>query len=329
MAPAEIADLYARYEAEKRKRRCCDFDDLLGWCADAIERDPTFAAAQRWRFRHVFVDEFQDATPLQVRLLRAWLGDRTDLCVVGDAAQAIYGFAGADASPLTDFARHFPGGTVVALDRNYRSSPQIVDVAEGVLGRAAGVERPPVHAVRADAAAPTVRAYADDDAEAAAVAQGCWEAFVEGVPWDQIAVLFRTNAQSARFEAACARRGVPCRLPSAGRFVERPVVRALLDELRTAERAAPGRPFSEHLADLASAGDPDEPDAGGAAEGEVAHALAPGALAEQRAHRAELGALGREYLQADGGAGRVDRVRRVARPRDERGTQRGRPASSS
>ena len=81
-------------------------------------------------------------------------------------------------------------------------------------------------------------------------------------------------------------------------------MRALLDELRTAERAAPGRPFAEHLADLASAGDPDEPDTGGSRRGRVA-ALAPGALAEQRAHRAELGALGREYLQADGGAGRV------------------------
>jgi DNA helicase-2/ATP-dependent DNA helicase PcrA len=150
-----------------------------------------------------------------------------------------------------------------------------------------------------------VRAYADDDAEAAAVAQGCWEAFVEGVSWDQIAVLFRTNAQSARFEAACARRGVPCRLPGAGRFVERPVVRALLDELRTAERDVPARPFSDHLADLASAGDADEPDTGGAADAEVAPALAPGALAERRAYRAELGALGREYLQADGGPGSV------------------------
>ena len=239
MAPGEVADLYSRYEAEKRKRRCCDFDDLLGWCADAIERDPTFAAGQRWRFRHLFVDEFQDATPLQLRLLRAWLGDRTDLCVVGDAAQAIYAFAGADAAPLTEFARHFPGGRVVALDRNYRSTPQIVNVAEGVLGPAAGVERPPVLAVRPASVTPSVRAFADEDAEAAAVAQGCWEAFVEGVPWDRIAVLFRTNAQSARFEAACARRGVPARIPNAGRFVERPVVRTLLDQLRAAEKAVP------------------------------------------------------------------------------------------
>ena len=105
---AEMADLYARYESEKRRKRWLDFDDLLGTCSDAIDRDPDFAAAQRWRFRHLFVDEFQDATPLQTRLLRAWLGDRSDLCVVGDGAQAIYAFAGADASPLTQFAAPLP-----------------------------------------------------------------------------------------------------------------------------------------------------------------------------------------------------------------------------
>ena len=151
---AELADLYARYETEKRRKRWLDFDDLLGWCADAIERDADFAAAQRWRFRHLFVDEFQDATPLQTRLLRAWLGDRPDLCVVGDGAQAIYAFAGADASPLTDFARHFPGGRTIALVYNYRSTDAIVAVAEAALGPASGVERDAPRAVRpADRAA--------------------------------------------------------------------------------------------------------------------------------------------------------------------------------
>ncbi|MGH8979378.1 MAG: UvrD-helicase domain-containing protein, partial [Acidimicrobiia bacterium] len=155
----DVAAAYARYEEEKRRRRCCDFDDLLASCAAAIEQDATFAAAQRWRFRHLFVDEFQDATPLQIRLLRAWLGDRSDLCVVGDPAQAIYTFAGADAGPLTEFARHFPGGALVRLDRNYRSSPQIVAVAEGALGPDSGVAPRTVESVRPDADAPTIRAY--------------------------------------------------------------------------------------------------------------------------------------------------------------------------
>jgi DNA helicase-2/ATP-dependent DNA helicase PcrA len=297
LPPADLADAYARYEDEKRRRRCGDFDDLLAWCAAAIEQDATFAAAQRWRFRHLFVDEFQDATPLQIRLLRAWLGDRNDLCVVGDPAQAIYAFAGADAGPLTEFARHFPGGTVIALDRNYRSSPQIVAVAERALDAAAGVART-VGSVRADADAPTIRGFADDAAEAVAVAQGCWEAYVEGVPWNRIAVLFRTNAQSARFEAACARRGVPCRLPASGRFVDRPIVRALLDELRAAARDGLGRPFSQHLADVTAAADPAHADT-------VESEPGADAAAELRAHRAELAALGRDYLATEDGPGSV------------------------
>lgn len=81
-----------------------DFDDLLGQCCAAIG-DPSFAAAQRWRFRHLFVDEYQDVNPLQERLLRAWLGDRSDLCVVGDPNQAIYSWNGADPRFLTEFAR--------------------------------------------------------------------------------------------------------------------------------------------------------------------------------------------------------------------------------
>ncbi len=93
---AEVAAIYARYEDEKTRRGLVDFDDLLARCADAIESDPLFAGAQRWQWRHIYVDEFQDLNPLQHRLLLAWLGPSTDLCVVGDPHQAIYGWNGAD-----------------------------------------------------------------------------------------------------------------------------------------------------------------------------------------------------------------------------------------
>src|SRR5213079_1168993 len=131
--PAEIAVFFERYERERRRRGLVDFDDLITWCAHALETDAEFQAAQRWRFQHVFVDEFQDANPAQFRLVRAWLGDRPDVCVVGDGDQAIYGFAGADASYLTSFAEHFPGASVVRLGTNYRSSPQVVSAAAAVL----------------------------------------------------------------------------------------------------------------------------------------------------------------------------------------------------
>jgi DNA helicase-2/ATP-dependent DNA helicase PcrA len=284
----EVAGLYEAYEATKRRRRLCDFDDLLWWCADAIARDEEFAAAQRWRFRHLFVDEFQDATPLQVHLVRAWLGGRDDLCVVGDPAQAIYGFAGADSGPLRAFAAHFPGGATVAIDRNYRSTPQVLGLSVAALDAHAAGDRLPVHAVRPDGAAPTVRGYADGAAEATAVAQACWKAFARGVPWPAMSVLFRTNAQSSLFEAAFVRRGVPFRVIGADRFVDRRPVRALLDRLRDGERARPGRAFTDHVADLASDVDDDR-------DTEVD--------LDVEEHRDALLALAREYLAADGGGG--------------------------
>ncbi|MFM7224318.1 MAG: UvrD-helicase domain-containing protein, partial [Actinomycetota bacterium] len=139
--PGAIAESYARFVAEKRNRRVLDFDDLLRSCAERIARDPVFAEQQRFRFRHFFFDEFQDATPLQLALLRAWIGDRTDLTVVGDPAQSIYAFAGADASPLHEFGLVFPGGTTVALVRNHRATSAVVGLAEVALGPAGGSAR--------------------------------------------------------------------------------------------------------------------------------------------------------------------------------------------
>jgi DNA helicase-2/ATP-dependent DNA helicase PcrA len=309
-SPTELADLYQRYEAEKRNRRWLDFDDLLGWCADAIERDEDFAASQRWRFRHLFVDEFQDATPLQLRLLRAWLGDRSDLSVVGDGAQAIYAFAGADASPLVDFARHFPGGRTVALAYNYRSTDAIVAVAEAALGPASGVERDAPRAVRPADRRAEIHAYGDDAEEADAIADACWREFTSGVAWHRMAVLFRTNAQSALFESALARRGVPFRLPGAQRFAARPAVRVLLDRLRDADRNLPGRPFSQHLSDLAADVDEepgvDDPGAATQTAGDVAtrpHDIA--SHDELRTHRDALLRFGRQYLALENGPGSV------------------------
>ncbi len=282
-----IAELYERYESEKYRRRVLDFDDVLARCASAIERTAAFAEAQRWRFRHLFVDEFQDTTPLQLRLLEEWYAPGNDLTVVGDPAQAIDGFAGADASPLNDFDRTFAHGETIALARNYRSTPEIVALAESALGRAGGTRRTRPVAVRAAGARPTSTAYADDEAEAAGVAERCWRAFTAGTPWHHMAVLFRTNAQSSMFEAALHRRGVPFRVADAPRFARRAAVRLLLDRLRSAEREAPQRPFAEHLADLAVDDDNEL------------------SSDDVRAHRDALLELGREFVAYEGGAGGV------------------------
>jgi DNA helicase-2/ATP-dependent DNA helicase PcrA len=208
-------------------------------------------------------------------------------------AQAIYGFAGADARPLATFTEHFPGGTVLELTHNYRSTPQVVAVSEAVLGAASGVERTPMRAARPDGNAARCDVHADEHAEAAAVAQGCWDAFVSGVPWHEMAVLFRTNAQSAAFEAAFERRGIPVRLPDTGRFTERAAVRGLLERLRRIERESARRPFAEHLADLVH----DAPSELRDAKNEAAPAT--------DAQVSELLRLGRDYLASEVGPGSV------------------------
>jgi DNA helicase-2/ATP-dependent DNA helicase PcrA len=284
---AEVARVYAAYEREKRRRGLADFDDLISGCAGAMARDAEFAAAQRWRFRHLFVDEFQDASPAQLRLLRAWLGDRAELTAVGDPDQAIYGFAGADAGHLQRFTAHFPADRypnvgVVRLGSNYRSTPQVVTASAAVLpGR-----RPPVHAPRTDGPPPTFTEYESDDTEAHSIARALRRAHGPSLPWSRMAVLYRVNAQSALFEEALARAGVPFRVRGGGRFLDRPEVKVALDELRRAAKEFPARTFADHLADLVTDAD---------------------ALSEERReHLDALARLGEEYLDTESGPGTVD-----------------------
>jgi DNA helicase-2/ATP-dependent DNA helicase PcrA len=283
---AEVARVYARYEEVKRRRALLDFDDLLWWCAEVFARDADFAAAQRFRFRQFYVDEFQDVTPAQLRLLRGWLGDRRDLTVVGDDAQSIYAFAGAQPGALTRFDRLFPGASVVRLSTNYRSTPEIVAVTHAALQGESGVDRPRPRTVRDEGGPPvTVRAYDDEEAEANGVATALREAAARGDrSWHAMAVLYRTNAQSALLEAACARAGIPVRLRGATRFLERIEVRAAFEAMHEAEREAPGRPLSDHLADLLEAAASEDHE-------------------EEREHLEALARLASEYLAVDGGRG--------------------------
>lgn len=280
----EIASLYDRYETEKSRRGVIDFDDLLWRLADALDHDAEFAAVLRWRHRHLFVDEFQDVNPAQFRLIRLWLGDRRDLCVVGDDDQAVYGFTGADAGYLVHFARHFPGAGVVRLEENYRSTPQVLAAAHAVLPGGARRKKP-LRPTLADGPVPTVSAYASDRDEATALSRQLQAAHQPGAPWAGTAVLYRTNAQSAPLEAALRAAGVPYRVRGAARFLDRPAVAAALEELRRAAAAAPGLPLKAHLAGLLEWAE----EAGG---GEAA-------TRERREHVDALVRLGHDYLVAE------------------------------
>jgi DNA helicase-2/ATP-dependent DNA helicase PcrA len=238
-----LAALLARYQTEKLRRRLADFDDLLSRLADALESDPAFAAAQRWRWRHLFVDEFQDLNPLQFRLLSAWLGEQPDVCVVGDVNQAVYGWNGADASLLSGLADRWPGTEVIHLDDNHRCTPQVVAAAASVLGGA----RCHTRSSRADGPPVAMRAYPDDRSEANGVVAEVGARFAAGVPWSQMAVLVRTNAQIGAFEAACRRARVPYRVAGARPLLEDPDIQRVVADLKGRR----GDPLAVVAADLA------------------------------------------------------------------------------
>ncbi len=221
-----IAALYSRYEDEKRRRRLVDFDDLLGRYTSALEGDSRFAAAQRWRWRHVFVDELQDVNPLQSRMLLALLGENDDLFVVGDTNQAIYGWNGADPEFLASFPARWPAAEVVHLDDNHRSTPQVVAAASSVLGRQAT----PVRSSQPDGPLPRLRSYPGEEAEAAGVAAQLLGAHARGLRWAQMAVLVRAHSQAHAITQALRRAGVPCRAQAP----------ADTRELREAEADDPG-----------------------------------------------------------------------------------------
>src|SRR5690606_3046845 len=128
-----VAALQQAYENLKDERRQLDFEDVLLACAGMIESEPRVAQQVREQYRFFVVDEYQDVSPLQQRLLELWLGDREDLCVVGDASQTIYSFTGASPDFLLDFPRRYPEASFVQLERNYRSTPAIIDVANRLM----------------------------------------------------------------------------------------------------------------------------------------------------------------------------------------------------
>jgi DNA helicase II / ATP-dependent DNA helicase PcrA len=235
--PAAVAEVYAEYERAKQAAGQVDFADLLLIMASAIEEFGDVAEEVRSRYRYFVVDEYQDVSPLQQRLLDAWLGARQDLCVVGDPNQTIYSFAGATPDHLLGFARRFPDAVVVRLERDYRSTPQIVALANGLVNSGTGAAgRLHLIGQRPDGPVPTFAEFDDEPAEAAAVAAQCRALIDQGTSAAEIAVLFRINAQSEVYEQALAAVGVPYILRGGERFFERPEIREARLLLRGAAR---------------------------------------------------------------------------------------------
>ena len=238
VAPAEVARAFASYEEVKRAAGRMDMEDVLLCAAAVISEDDRVAAEVRRQYHHFVVDEFQDVSPIQAALLELWLGGRHDVCVVGDPSQTIYSFAGANARHLLEFPRRHPDTTSVELVRNYRSSPQVVDVANSVIGAArTGTAAVRLRATRPGGPAVEFHEHPDEVSEAAAVAARIRSLVGSGTPAREVAVLVRINAQTEAFEDALTAESVPYVVRGAERFFLRPEVRQAVTLVRGSARA--------------------------------------------------------------------------------------------
>lgn len=288
-----LQGIFEQYELAKRDKRLVDFDDLLRLCLRDLTRDPIFAAAQRWRFRHLFVDEYQDLNPLQFALLEAWRHDRDDICIVGDPNQAIYAWNGADVSFLDEFPVRHPDGKTIVLTDNFRSTAQILDTAERVLPEA---DRPSLRAHRPEGLAPTVTSHDDERAEAQAVARRLRLAHGPDRPWRNLAVLARTHAQLEPIRAALEAAAIPHRVRG-GSPGEHRLVR---ERLKTMARS--GEPFGVLVADL---------------EADLADPTEAGLSSSDSAILAELAGLAAEYETIDARPSGAGFSEWIAASRDE------------
>ncbi len=253
--PAEVGQIYRTYEQLKRDRGSIDFEDVLLLTVGVLQDRHDIAEQVRAQYQHFVVDEYQDVSPLQQRLLELWLGDRDTLCVVGDAGQTIYSFTGATPDHLLNFRTRHPNATVVRLVRDYRSSPQVVHLANGLLSQARGraaEQRLELVSQREAGPEPGYTEYADEPAEAEGTARRIRDLIASGVPAGEIAVLFRINAQSEVYEQALADAGVPYQLRGAERFFERPEVREAGVKLRGAARFGANDALLDDALDLPS-----------------------------------------------------------------------------
>jgi len=232
---ADVSRVYAAYDEIKAERHVMDFDDVLLMTVGLLGERPDILDEVRTAYRWFTVDEFQDVSPLQHRLLDLWLGDRRDICVVGDSAQTIYSFAGATDRFLRDFPTRFPGATQVRLVRDYRSTEPIVAMANTLMAEM-GDHGGRLVSQCGTGPQPEIRDFDDEVAEAQAVATHVARLIADGVPAEGVAILVRINALMPAFEESLSALGIPLVLRGGERFFERREVREAITRLRGAAR---------------------------------------------------------------------------------------------
>jgi DNA helicase-2/ATP-dependent DNA helicase PcrA len=230
--PEQIAQVYSAYMSLMKQERAMDFEDVLLLTAAMLEEEREVRERVQDQYRYFTIDEYQDISPLQQRVINAWLGSRQEICVVGDPAQTIYSFAGATPVFLNTFTQRFPDAEVIRLTSGYRSTPEITLMANTVLRSAAMGQE--LVAQNDHGAKPTVAAYKDESAEIAGVVKDIGALLSEGAPAQEVAILARTNNQLNSIEKAIAAAGLPYQVRNNERFFDRTDVREFLKGVRTA-----------------------------------------------------------------------------------------------
>jgi DNA helicase-2/ATP-dependent DNA helicase PcrA len=227
-----IAAIYVAYESLKKQELAIDFEDVLLLTSAMLEQERTVRERVQDQYRYFTVDEYQDISPIQQRLINAWLGSRKDICVVGDPAQTIYSFAGATPVFLNTFTQRFPEAEVIRLSTGYRSTPEITFAANALLRNSSMGQE--LTASNDHGLHPSVDGYKDESAEIAGILAQITALLSEGTAPQEIAILARTNSQLKGVERAMNSKGLPYQVRSTERFFERQDVRDFLKQIRQA-----------------------------------------------------------------------------------------------
>ena len=227
-----IAAIYVAYESLKKQELAIDFEDVLLLTSAMLEEERTVRERVQDQYRYFTVDEYQDISPIQQRLINAWLGSRKDICVVGDPAQTIYSFAGATPVFLNTFTQRFPEAEVIRLSTGYRSTPEITFAANALLRNSSMGQE--LTASNDHGLHPSVDGYKDESGEIAGILGQITALLSEGTAPQEIAILARTNSQLKGVERAMNSKGLPYQVRSTERFFERQDVRDFLKQVRQA-----------------------------------------------------------------------------------------------
>ena len=248
--PEQMVQIYTAYETVKKQELAIDFEDVLLLCAAMLEEEREVRERVQDQYRYFTIDEYQDISPVQQRLINAWLGKRNDICVVGDPAQTIYSFAGATPVFLNTFTQRFPDAEVIRLSTGYRSTPEITFAANALLRHGAMGQE--LVAQNDHGSKPSVIGYSDETAEVAGVLEEITQLLAGGSVPHEVAILARTNSQLKSVERAMMKLNLPYQVRSTERFFDRREVRDFLSEVRKASVIpAEGQGWIDELRTLA------------------------------------------------------------------------------